>query len=349
MKLFTCGACGQMLHFENSTCLNCGAVLGFRPDTLALATLDPRPDGSFASIGDADRAWAFCANAGAGGCNWLVPSGGDAYCPACGLNRTIPDLDIAGNAERWRAIETAKRRLIYALRRFDLPLTSMHEDTERGLAFDFIADAGDEPVMTGHADGLVTINISEANSAERERRRLELGEPYRTLLGHLRHEVGHYYWDMLVRDGGRLEAARAVFGDEREDYAGALERHYRTGPPSDWQSGFVSAYATMHPWEDFAETWTHYFHMVDTLDTAASFGVVVDPHVTATPADSAAVAFDPYHALHCRTLVASWLPLTVALNSLNRSMGQPDLYPFALSPPAIVKLGFVHDLVQPGT
>ena len=348
MKLFACGACGQMLHFENSSCLACGAPLGFRPDRLELATLDPLPAGCFRPIGGGgDDAWVFCANAASGGCNWLVPLGGDAYCPACGLNRTIPDLDIAGNAERWRAIETAKRRLIYALRRFGLPMTSQHEDAGQGLAFDFLADAGAEPVMTGHADGLVTINIAEADSAERERRRLELGEPYRTLLGHLRHEVGHYYWDLLVRDGGRLEAARAVFGDERADYAEALERHYATGPQPDWQSGFVSAYATMHPWEDFAETWTHYFHMVDTLDTAASFGLALDPQVTARDADSAGIAFDPYRAPDCRSLVDAWLPLTVALNSLNRSMGQPDLYPFVLSAPAIAKLGFVHDLVQP--
>ena len=175
MKLFACGACGQMLHFENSSCLACGAPLGFRPDRLELATLDPLPAGGFRPIGGGgDEAWVFCANAASGGCNWLVPLGGDAYCPACGLNRTIPDLDIAGNAERWRAIETAKRRLIYALRRFGLPMTSQHEDAGQGLAFDFLADAGAEPVMTGHADGLVTINIAEADSAERERRRLWL-------------------------------------------------------------------------------------------------------------------------------------------------------------------------------
>lgn len=346
MKLFSCRNCGQLLHFENSTCLNCGAPLGFRPDTLELGTLVQGADGTFAEVGHSDGSWVFCANADSGGCNWLVPAGGDAYCPACGVNRTIPDLDIAGNAERWRAIEVAKRRLIYALLRFGLPLTSMHEDTATGLAFDFLADAEDEPVMTGHSDGLVTINIAEADSAERERRRLELGEPYRTLLGHLRHEVGHYYWDILVRDGPRLEAARAVFGDERADYGQALEAHYQNGPPPDWRSGYVSAYATMHPWEDFAETWTHYFHMVDTLDTAASFGVAVHTRGAPTADVAAEVIFDPYRAPTCARLVEAWLPLTVALNSLNRSMGQPDLYPFVLSPPAIDKLGFVHDLIR---
>ena len=191
---------------------------------------------------------------------------------------------MAGNEERWRALEAAKRRLIYALKRLGLPLEAKREDAAKGLAFDFLADAGPgQPVMTGHDDGLITINIAEADSAERERRRLELGEPYRTLLGHLRHEVGHYYWDVLVRDGGKIEACRAVFGDESVDYQEALDRHYQTGAPAGWEENFVSAYATMHPWEDFAETWTHYLHMVDTLDTAASFGMAVDPGVSDDP------------------------------------------------------------------
>jgi hypothetical protein len=285
-----------------------------------------------------------------GACNWMVPAEAtDDFCPACDLNRTIPDLSAPGNAERWRVLEAAKRRLVYALERLRLPLKSRKEDEERGLAFDFLADAGSgQPVMTGHDDGLITINIAEADSAERERRRVELGEPYRTLLGHLRHEVGHYYWDVLVRDGGRLEAARAVFGDEREDYQQALKRHYEQGPPPDWQAAFVSAYATMHPWEDFAETWTHYLHMVDTLDTAGSFGLAVDPVVTSDPAVNAEIEFDPYRTRDVDRLIAAWLPLTVAVNSLNRSMGQPDLYPFALSPPAIEKLRFIHALVRAG-
>ena len=187
-------------------------------------------------------------------------------------------------------------------------------------------------MLTGHDDGLITINIAEADDAERERRRLELGEPYRTLLGHLRHEVGHYYWDLLVRDGGSIDACRAVFGDESDDYQQALNRHYQNGAPAGWQETYVSAYATMHPWEDFAETWTHYLHMVDTLDTAASFGIVVDPGSRDDPTLETEIAFDPYRARNFDRLVEAWLPLTVAVNSLNRSMGQPDLYPFALTP-----------------
>jgi hypothetical protein len=347
MKLSVCESCGQLLHFENSTCLRCGSPLGFIPASMDLRALVTRDDGTLAPKARPDERWRACANAAAAGCNWLLPAdAAGAFCEACELNRTIPDLSVPGNPQKWQAIECAKRRLVYALLRLRLPLTSRHEDERRGLAFDFLADTRDKPVMTGHADGLITVNIAEADSAERERRRVELGEAYRTLLGHMRHEVGHYYWDLLVRDGGRIGASRAVFGDESEDYGEALRRYYATGAPPDWQAAFVSAYATMHPWEDFAETWTHYLHIVDTLDTAATFGLAVDPVVSDDPALNTRIAFDPYRAPDVGTLVAAWLPLTVAVNSLNRSMGQPDLYPFSLSLPAISKLAFIHDLVQ---
>jgi hypothetical protein len=349
MKLSLCETCGNMLHFENSVCLRCGSPLGFIPEVMDLRALIPQEDGSFAPKARPDERWRACPNAEATGCNWLVPPDSpDGLCVACHLNRTIPDLSVPGNPEKWRAIECAKRRLVYALLRLRLPLTSHKDDAARGLAFDFLADTEDEQVMTGHADGLVTINIAEADSPEREKRRVQLGEPYRTMLGHLRHEVGHYYWDVLVRDGGRLEDSRAMFGDEREDYAAALERHYQDGAPPDWQANYVSSYATMHPWEDFAETWTHYLHMVDTLDTAASFGLAVDPAVSDDPEDATTIAFDPYRVRRIDKLISAWLPLTVAVNSLNRSMGQPDLYPFTLSPPVITKLGFIHDLVRSG-
>jgi hypothetical protein len=347
MRIFTCQNCGQLLHFENTVCMQCGMTLGFLPESLELSALDLAPDGDCWTARAGGNAWRQCANLSTAGCNWMVPADGDArFCPSCELNRTIPDLSVAGNEERWRALEAAKRRLIYALKRFDLPLESKVEDAVHGLAFDFLADAaGGKPVMTGHDDGLITINIAEADSAERERRRLELGEHYRTLLGHLRHEVGHYYWDLLVRDGGKIEAARAVFGDESEDYQAALDRHYQSGPPANWQENFVSAYATMHPWEDFAETWTHYLHMVDTLDTAASFGLAVEPD-SDDPSLSTEIGFNPYRARNFDRLVRAWLPLTIAVNSLNRSMGQPDLYPFALTPVMIEKLRFIHNLVH---
>jgi hypothetical protein len=319
--------------------------LGFLPAGLTLSALTVAGGVMTAMVDGAN--WKACGNARPALCNWLIPAADDhAFCTACDLNRTIPDLGISGNPERWQRLEAAKRRLIYALLRLGLPLRSRKEGQDRSLAFDFLADARDAPVMTGHDDGLITINIAEADSAERERRRVELGEPYRTLLGHLRHEVGHYYWDLLVRDAGKVEAARAVFGDEGEDYQAALERHYREGPPLDWQQRHVSAYAAAHPWEDFAETWTHYLHMVDALDTAASFGLAIDPVASPDRALNAEIEFDPYRVRDADRLVSAWLPLTVAVNSLNRSMGQPDLYPFALTPPTVEKLRFIHGLVH---
>ena len=181
--------------------------------------------------------------------------------------------------------------------------------------------------------------------------RQAMGESYRTLLGHLRHEVGHWFWDVLVQgDPGRLDAFRGLFGDERRDYAEALRRHYAEGPPGDWQRRYVTAYATAHPWEDWAETWAHYLHMVDTLETARAFGLRVRPGIARQEEGlNAELDFDPHAPGHgIERLVGDWLPLTFAVNSLNRSMGQPDLYPFVLSQPAIAKLGFVHAIVHPG-
>ena len=200
--------------------------------------------------------------------------------------------------------------------------------------------------MTGHEDGLITIALKEADDAEREQMRKRMGEPYRTLLGHFRHEVGHYFWDKLVQDGGRVEACRAVFGDDSWDYDEALRTHYAQGAPPGWQENYVSAYATSHPWEDFAETWAHYLHIVDTLETAGSFGMQVHPKVDESGTLHAEVDFDPYKGAGIGRIVDSWLPLAFAVNSLNRSMGQPDLYPFVLSPAVLAKLGFIHDLVH---
>jgi hypothetical protein len=324
-------------------------TLGYLPDRLTMNTMEVGTDGSQTPLKGDGSHWRPCQNAADIGCNWLVPAESDeAFCDACRLNETIPDLTLPGNLEHWNAIETAKRRVVYALMRLKLPFESPGASHSK-LRFKFLGDVvGDDPVLTGHDEGMIVLNIAEADSAERERRRTQLGEPYRTLLGHFRHEVGHYYWDMLVRDSGREEESRAVFGDERKDYGEALQEHYDNGAPADWQMNFVSSYATMHPWEDFAETWTHYLHMIDTLDTAASFGVAVNPVVSDAPEVNAEVGFNAYRAADVEQLVAEWVPLTVALNSLNRSMGQPDIYPFALSPAVIDKLAFIHKLVQDG-
>lgn len=303
------------------------------------------PGDWFEALGGAGR-WRFCENAGADACNWLVDAeGGERFCQACRHNRTIPDLSRGNNLNDWRRMEGAKHRLFYSLIRLGLPLRTRAEDP-KGLAFDFLSDEPGAPVMTGHDEGLITLSLAEADDAERERRRAQMGEPYRTLLGHFRHEVGHYFWDKLVRDGGHLDACRAVFGDDREDYGEALRRHYAQGAPADWLERYVSSYASSHPWEDFAESWAHYLHIIDTLDTAVAFGIEVHPRVEEDAGLAAKMRGDPYGAGPFEPLIEEWLPLTFALNSLNRSIGQSDAYPFVLSGPVVAKLGFIHRLMH---
>jgi hypothetical protein len=349
MKLFQCHTCGFLVYFENTACQRCGARLGFVPEHAELRTLEAgdQPNGWRVRGGDGTL-YRYCANAAHNVCNWLVEADSQSgYCVSCDLNRTIPDLSYRENEVRWAKLEASKRRLVYALLRLGLPVSSKSCGDSEGLAFDFKADTDlDEPVLTGHSGGLITINIAEADDAERERRRTAMGEPYRTLLGHFRHEVGHYWWDRLVRDGGKLDAFRGMFGDERPDYEDALKSHYRNGPPVDWQSRFVSAYASSHAWEDFAETWAHYLHIVDTLETAGAFGLQTRPGAAADESLNVIVSFDPYLDGPFQPIIDAWLPLTFAVNSLNRSMGQADLYPFVLAAPAIGKLSFVHDLVH---
>jgi hypothetical protein len=350
MKLFECQHCGQLLYFENTRCERCRHVLGYLPDSAVLSAL--REDGGrWRPLAAPERPFRFCANARYAACNWLVPADGpDAFCRACRHNRTIPDLGPPAHLLRWQRLEAAKHRLVYGLIRLDLPLVSKVENAESGLAFDFLADCGatspDAPqVMTGHAGGLITINIAEADDAERERVRRDNLEPYRTLLGHFRHEVGHYYWERLVRDGLWLEAFRTLFGDERQDYGAFLQAHRDEGPAPDWQERFVSSYASAHPWEDFAETWAHYLHIVDTLETAAAFGLRVRPKVGHDPALTMDIDFDPYRQSDFDALIGAWLPLAYAVNSLNQSMGQPEFYPFVLAPMVMGKLRFIHGLI----
>ncbi|MBK8177057.1 MAG: putative zinc-binding peptidase [Rhodospirillales bacterium] len=352
MKLFACQNCGQLVYFENTRCEHCQAPLGFLPEIMALTALSRAPDGSLSTLATPPQAVRYCENAVHNVCNWLLPVNAEqTLCRACALNRTIPDLTNADHVDAWRRLEGAKHRLVYAILRLRLPLIVKSADVTRGLAYDFLADPDptfreSAKVITGHDDGLITINIAEADDAEREKHRQNMAEPYRTLLGHFRHEVGHYYWDRLILDGGRVDSFRQMFGDEQQDYTEALEVHYRDGPPANWRERFVSAYASTHAWEDWAETWAHYMHIVDTLETAHAFGIRVKPRAVGDPSLDAVVDFDPYGAAEFDDLIDVWLPLTYAVNSLNRSMGQPDLYPFVLAPAVIDKLRFIHGVID---
>jgi hypothetical protein len=254
------------------------------------------------------------------------------------------------NAMLWQRIEAAKRRIVSQLFLLGLPVaTRLGEDPQRGLAFDFLrAPEGGPPVMTGHADGLITINVEEADDAKREKLRAQLREPYRTLLGHFRHEVGHYYWDRLVKDTDWINPVRELFGDDRLDYAAALKKNYEEGPPSDWRDRFVSTYASCHPWEDWAETWAHYLHMVDMVDTALSFGIDADDveiEVEPWTRDALWRPDDPDAEAFLGFLNA-WVELTAVLNEMARSMGQPDFYPFVLPRQAVATLQLTHPIVR---
>ncbi|MBV9538688.1 MAG: putative zinc-binding metallopeptidase [Acidisphaera sp.] len=347
MRLFTCPNCSQMLDFENTVCEQCGHHVGYCPP--AVAMLDAAHGSDL--FGSGEDTWTLCANARHDACNWLVRSGdAGAYCRACAHNRTIPDISVPENLTRWQRLESAKRRLFYGLMRLRLPLPTRGDDPQHGLAFDFLAELAAGPqVMTGHDDGLITIALKEADDAERERMRAQMGELYRTPLGHFRHEVGHFYWDVLVRDGGELEEFRALFGDERRDYGQALREYYARAGHALMQNGFVSPYASSHPWEDFAETWAHYLHIIDALEMAAECGLRAAPDAKHGPSLSADLRFDPYRADSAQQLLDRWLPLTFAVNNLNRAVGQPDLYPFVISREVVQKLEFVRRLVRAKT
>ncbi|TLX62818.1 hypothetical protein DN820_14485 [Stutzerimonas nosocomialis] len=347
--------CGQPVYFGNSACLVCQSALGYVPERGRLATLRPGSDNGTWRLAEDPQSPSYrrCANLdSAAGCNWLLPAGGqDRLCLACRLTRVIPDLSVEGNDLRWRKLEAAKRRLVAQLLALGLPVVPKRENERDGLAFEFLGtDTSGRQPMTGHASGVITLNIAEADDARREEVRVQMHEPYRTLLGHFRHEVGHYYWDRLIADGPWLEPFRQLFGDEREDYGQALQRHYDDGPTPGWQTGYISAYATMHPWEDWAETWAHYLHMMDTLDTALSFGMRAAPGALELVPFTRAALYDPDDPEGDAFLnfINAWIELAAMLNELARSMGQPDLYPFVLPAAAIGKLQFVHRVIQAG-
>lgn len=364
MKTFHCDRCQQLVFFENVRCERCAALLGYVPQSGEISAFEDAGDGLWRRLGagqpGASTAPRESAETSDGPlfrqchnyavenvCNWMIPADSpDTLCRSCRFTRTIPNLDRSDNRLYWYRLEAAKRRLLYTLMALNLPVRPRAEDPKRGLAFEFLEDtAEDKKVMTGHNRGVITVNIAEADDAHREQTRSALGEPYRTLLGHFRHETGHYFFDRLVTGRRGLAQFRKLFGDERADYGAALAAYYRDGPRADWAQSYISAYATMHPWEDWAETWAHYLHIVDTLDTATACGLVLIPErpheptlTDRTPVDEA--SFDD--------LMARWFPLTYVLNSLNRSLGMPDGYPFTLPPPVIDKLRFVHRVVVAG-
>jgi hypothetical protein len=354
MKSFHCDSCGMMVFFQNGCCVKCGHSLGFLPDVLDLSALDraleTKADNQWRALSASatGRIYKNCANGPQHQtCNWMVPvDDPNAFCVACRLNEVIPDLTDGKNLERWRKLELAKRRCVYNFLKLGLPFESTSGGDQAPLRFRFLQDKENAPVKTGHENGVIIINIAEADEDEREHRRLTLHEPYRTLVGHLRHESGHFYWDRLIAHSPNLPRYRELFGDETLDYGTALQVYYQQGPPPDWQQRTVTAYASSHPWEDWAETWAHYLHIMDTLETAASFGVSVNPGNVANHADQPASTFRFHEQMGFDDMMTGWTPLTCALNSINRGMGLSDLYPFVIPPVVVEKLRFIHQVIQ---
>lgn len=356
MKLFKCTFCGQLLYFENSLCVSCKHELGFIPEEVNLFTLTNENNGLYTVISDKKQfpagffrskkiQYKYCRNHEFDVCNWLVPvAGNKSFCRACELNHIVPNLSYSEHIRQWRLIEVAKHRLVYTLLQMKLPLMSKTDDPEKGLGFNFLTEISPgEKVLTGHENGMITLNVNEADDDKRELSRKQMHEPYRTLLGHFRHETGHYYWDRLIAGSTFLDGFRALFGDERQDYDQALQRHYNEGAPASWNLNYISAYASSHPWEDWAETWAHYLHILDTLETACAFGLTIAPGIAGYNSSlKATINTDPYRAQNFDELLNLWLPLTYAMNSINRSMGNHDLYPFVIQPKVVEKLSFIH-------
>ncbi|MEP6504142.1 MAG: putative zinc-binding metallopeptidase, partial [Betaproteobacteria bacterium] len=364
-RAFRC-RCGRPIFFRNDVCLACGTPLGYDPALVLLRPLAPTRDpqvwramrtrGVGATL--ALSTYRRCANwSSAAPCNWLLPDNEAArlqpFCRSCRLDRTVPDPTDRDNASLWLKVELAKRALVSQLVALNLPVESkVSENPAQGVMFDLLrTPIGGAKVMTGHDDGLITLDIEEADDVHRETIRSQMDEPYRTLIGHLRHEIGHYYWQRLVQGTDWEAPCRELFGDDRADYGLALKAHYANGAPFDWMNRHVSAYASAHPYEDWAETWAHYLHMIDALDTARSFGLVAHHNdIQYDPFRSQALDLPGRDAapddLAFLAMVNGWIELTGALNEVTRSMGEPDFYPFVLSIPAVRKLHFIHKVVK---
>ena len=344
MKIFQCSHCENPIFFENTVCQKCGSWLGYLDESEDMHALQPNleywilPDG---------RQVKYCQNHDYDVCNWLIRTDANEYCAACQLNHTIPNLEAQSAIEKWRYFERAKHRLVYSLRRLQLPFRRKMIPEDDGLWFHFVdKELEEKDIKMGHANGEITILLSEADSVQREMMRQDLKEPYRTMIGHLRHEIGHYYWDQLVRTkADNLQAFRSIFGNEQVDYTESLRTYYNAGPTAHWQGQYISAYATAHPWEDWAETWAHYMHLIDAMETAYHFGLDVEPELRNAEHMHAKATFDPYETQDFKQILDYSIPLFFAMNSINRSMGISDVYPFVISDPVVQKLSFIHDLV----
>ena len=346
MKYFSCAVCSNQIFFANSHCVNCQTALGYIASEKQMGCFEKHSGTLWLALNPEIKGKRFkpCHNYQHHQvCNWMVPADSEEiYCESCLLTHTIPNLDNPDHIVYWARLEHAKRRFLYLMQQLNtMPRPKRSQDDRFGLRFDFLMPTENTPVMTGHANGIITLNASEADVIYRETTRIKMGENYRTLLGHFRHESGHYYFDLIQHLRPNLiDEFREYFGDERQDYSEALKKHYEDGPPDNWSASFVSSYASTHPWEDWAETWAHYLHMMDTLETAYYAGLVVKTNTS--DLNNLELKENPIGAQDFDLLLQHWMTLTFNLNALNRSMGLEDAYPFTLSNAVLDKLRFIH-------
>ncbi|MDY7103610.1 MAG: putative zinc-binding metallopeptidase [Actinomycetota bacterium] len=338
MRRFSCEHCGQAAPFDAQRCDRCGRALGYLPSAVDVRTLAGDPSGTtFRAAGHEAGLWR-CLNS-AWGCNWLLEAdGGNVWCRSCRLTRGRPDEADPVAVAAWSSAEADKRRLVHQLDAIGLPVEGRAPATPNGLAFDLVHLPG-HPGVTGHLDGVVTLDLTETDDRHRDELRRALTERYRTVIGHLRHEIGHYYWSALVAGHPTIDEFRALFGDERSDYGRALERHYGTTSP-DWDPGtHITSYAGVHPLEDWAESFAHYLLIEDADDTANAYGLSVEPD-RVTPSTGRGLGPDPAATLR------RWQRIVRATNAVGSAIGAPELYPYELRGVVIDKLVFVHRRVE---
>lgn len=347
MKYFACAKCNNQIFFANTHCTCCHTELGYVASEKEMGSFERYHEHLWRSLNPTfkHKFYKPCFNYRHHHvCNWMIPADADnIYCESCQLTHTIPNLGNPDHTIYWGRLEHAKRRFLYLMQRLNImPRPKKNDDDRYGLRFVFLMPEPDHPVMTGHANGVITLNASEADVVYRETTRIKMGENYRTLLGHFRHESGHFYFDLMqYLRPDILEEFRLVFGDERQNYTEALQLHYNEGPPTDWQEHYISSYASAHPWEDWAETWAHYLHMMDTLETAYYAGLSVKSSINDLA--NMEINEDPIGAQDFEQVLKNWMIVTFNLNALNRSMGLDDAYPFTLSDKVLNKLRFIHE------
>lgn len=375
MKTFRCNCKDQpTLFFESNVCIACGRTVGLDDEFNQVEPYEfDEESGEYFKAAEPEIRYQKCDNnAQFNACNGMVnlntfvpvPDEDEVLCFACRFNETIPDLSIVEHIPLWKKMETAKRRALYTLNVLPVPLRNTVQDPENGLSFDFTTDRNvsdhfastiihQEAVFTGHDCGHITINLAEADDVARSHTKLAMGEQYRTLLGHFRHELGHYYFDQLIAISPEKHAlCKKYFGDDETDYQQAMDRYYEKGVPKDWHKNYISEYATMHPYEDWAETWAHYMHIIDTLETAQNFSITGSTSGSAVDNEDVGelqLPQDQYY-FSAQTPIASildaWMDFSVILNSLNRSMGLDDAYPFMLTQSVRTKLSFIHHAIH---